>query len=602
MNADTVNSYSTAVPSYSSRDNLAGTPIDTDSEGSPKQGEYKIVPVRSHSQDTRRRSSSDLANTETTLEGEKESEPAVLGADDVDPTDGGDVTPSESPSVEIHGTQLVIIMVGLCLSLFLAYIDITIVATALSAIGIGLNDFSQVSWIALAYLLTFAPLQPLMGRFSDIFGRVQVITVSLVTFMIGCAIAGAAPSMTVLIVGRAIAGIGGAGLISLPMIVVADIIPIHKRALFLGIFGGVFAIASVLGPIFGGLFTDNVSWRWTFYFNLPVGGVTFIIIVAFLRIPHRAGNLRSKIARVDFLGVASLLAGIVFLLLATVWGGNTYAWSSPVIISFYCLSVGFFVMFFVVEHRFAVEPIIPLHLFAYRNFSLACFSVMLIGMIMLGSVFYLPVFYTIVRGNTATMSGIKLLPMLLSMVFAALVSGIITGKTGSYRPMITLGFAVSTVGLALLTLISADENLGKEIGFLIVLGAGCGLCIQTLMLVAQAGVPESEVAIATSCFSFCQTIGSGIGIAAMSAILNNNLSFLLAQVPGINVHDVTTNPSLLLTTNIPADTLHEVQTAYVGAIRQIFIVLAPVAGVACIVSLFIKHVPLQKATPAVVAV
>ncbi|KAJ1977688.1 hypothetical protein H4R33_006165 [Dimargaris cristalligena] len=587
-------SYATVVSSFPSPESVGesadpGTLVVRSTAEAPALGNYVEVPQRTQSQDTIRRASSN-----DTAIGDPEKAVDLESAATTTAADGGGTSPLEGEKARIKGTQLLVIMVGLCLSLFLAYIDITIVATALPDIGIGLNDFSQVSWIALAYLLTFAPLQPLYGKLSDIFGRVPVIVVSLIVFMIGCAICGAAPTMSVLIAGRAIAGIGGAGLISLPMIVVADIIPLHRRALFLGVFGGVFALASVLGPILGGVFTDYVTWRWTFYFNLPVGGVTLILILLFLRIPHEGGHFRRKLARVDFLGASSLLAAIVFLLLAIVWGGNNYPWNSPVIISFFCLAVFFMVSFVFVELRMAVEPIIPLHLFKHRNFALANACILLVGMIILGSVFYLPVFYHIVRGDSATTAGLKLLPLLLAMVFAALISGIVTAKTGVYRPIISIGFAVATIGLGLLTLIKADMKQATEIGFLVIMGVGCGMCIQTLMLVAQSGVPEEDVAMATSCFSFCQTIGSGIGIAAMSAILNNNLALLLSEIPGINVHEVTTNPSLLTTTNIPADTLADVQAAYVAAIRQIFIVLAPVAGVACIVSLFIKHIPLRK--------
>ncbi|KAJ1981641.1 hypothetical protein H4R34_001989 [Dimargaris verticillata] len=490
-------------------------------------------------------------------------------------------------------SKMFVIMCGLCLSLFLAYLDITIVATALPAIGFALDGFSEVSWIASAYLLTFTPLQPLYGRFSDIFGRVPVLLVSNVVFMVGCAICGSAPNMPVMIIGRAIAGVGGAGLISLPMIVVADLVPLHQRALYLGIFGGMFALASVLGPILGGLFTDHVSWKWVFYFNLPVGAVTFIIIVLFLRIPHEHRSLWRNLRRIDYLGAGSLMGAIVFVLLATMWGGSVHPWNSPIIIAFYCLFVFCIVSFVVVELKFAKEPIIPLRLFLYRNFALANICILLIGVIILGSVFYLPIFYNIVRNDTATMSGVKLLPLLLSLVVATVASGLITSKTGRYRPLIWIGAAVTTVGLGLMTMISNDEHQANEIGFLVVLGAGCGMCLQTLMLVAQSAVPEDQVAVATSCFSFFQTIGSGIGIAAMSAILNNNLAFLLSEIPGINVSEVITNPSLLQHNEIPADTLGSVQDAYVTSIRQIFYVLIPLGGLTFITSLGLRHIPLN---------
>ncbi|KAJ1654437.1 hypothetical protein IWQ61_005635 [Dispira simplex] len=490
--------------------------------------------------------------------------------------------------------QMIVIMVGLCMSLFLAYIDITIVATAVSEIGIGLGDFSQVSWIALAYLLTFTPLQPLYGRFSDIFGRVPMIVLALIMFIVGCAICGAATSMIMLNIARGVAGVGAAGLISLPMIVIADLVPLHRRALYLGIFGCMFALASVLGPVLGGIFTDYVNWRWVFFFNVPVAGVTLILVLIFLRIPHQTGSFWAKLVRVDFPGVITLMGTIVFLLLATVWGGSVHPWNSPIIISFYCLFAVCFASFILIELRFAVEPIIPLRLFLYRNFALSNICILFIGMIILGSVFYLPIFYTLVRGDSATMAGVKLLPLLLSTVFSALIGGIITSKTGRYRPLVWLGTAISVVGLGLLTLLEADTTQAKEIGFLVILGFGCGLCLQTLMLVAQCAVPVSEVAVATSCFSFFQTIGSGIGIAAMSAILNNNLAYLLAQIPGINVHEAITNPTLILNSNMSPEILAQVQVAYVAAIRQIFIVLTPVAGVAFLVSLALRHIPLRE--------
>ncbi|RKP37889.1 major facilitator superfamily domain-containing protein [Dimargaris cristalligena] len=466
--------------------------------------------------------------------------------------------------------KLIVIMIGLCLGTFLAFIDLTIVATALPEIGTQLNAFDEITWVASSYMLTATALQPLYGKFSDIFGRVPVILFALVVFMVGCAICGAAQNIMTLIIARGLAGIGGAGLISLSMIIVSDIVPLNKRALFLGIFGGIFAIASIAGPLLGGAFTDYVSWRWVFYINLPIGAVTLLVVIFFLRIPHPKGSMLAKLRKIDYLGTFLLVAGIVFILLAILWGGKDYPWDDKRIIAFFC--VGFIlIIFFVLAEIYVVpEPIIPMTLFRSRNVCISYVNTLLLGIAVLGVIFYLPIYFSVVRGDSATQAGIKLLPFMLGMVAGIAVSGVYINKTGRCREMVWVGSVIATVGAGLMTTLSVDLSIGHIIGYLLILGIGLGFSFQTMLMIGQSAAEESEVAVVTACYNFFNVI-RGYPRATLAA-----------------------SPSAINTMDVTDDARHQFMEAYVKAISTSFIPLIPMMGVTFLLSLGYKHVPLRK--------
>ncbi|KAJ1984331.1 hypothetical protein H4R33_004424 [Dimargaris cristalligena] len=498
----------------------------------------------------------------------------------------------EPPPISMK--KLIVIMIGLCLGTFLAFIDLTIVATALPEIGTQLNAFDEITWVASSYMLTATALQPLYGKFSDIFGRVPVILFALVVFMVGCAICGAAQNIMTLIIARGLAGIGGAGLISLSMIIVSDIVPLNKRALFLGIFGGIFAIASIAGPLLGGAFTDYVSWRWVFYINLPIGAVTLLVVIFFLRIPHPKGSMLAKLRKIDYLGTFLLVAGIVFILLAILWGGKDYPWDDKRIIAFFC--VGFIlIIFFVLAEIYVVpEPIIPMTLFRSRNVCISYVNTLLLGIAVLGVIFYLPIYFSVVRGDSATQAGIKLLPFMLGMVAGIAVSGVYINKTGRCREMVWVGSVIATVGAGLMTTLSVDLSIGHIIGYLLILGIGLGFSFQTMLMIGQSAAEESEVAVVTACYNFFNVIGGTLGVAIFAAIMNNVLNTRLALIPGLDLATLAASPSAINTMDVTDDARHQFMEAYVKAISTSFIPLIPMMGVTFLLSLGYKHVPLRK--------
>ncbi|KAK9761068.1 hypothetical protein K7432_014318 [Basidiobolus ranarum] len=308
-------------------------------------------------------------------------------------------------------SQLILVFVSLTLAVVLAVLDRTIVATALPKIASDFSAFDQITWVATAYMLTATACQPLYGKFSDIFGCKPTFLAAIIIFEIGSALSGASQSMTMLIVARAIGGIGGGGIQGMIFIIISKIIPIRERGKYQGIISAVVAFSSVLGPLLGGVFTDDTTWRWAFYVNLPIGVITIVVVYFFLHLPIEQSSLLEKIKRIDFIGTLLLLGFIITLLLPTQWGGSTYAWNSPEIISLYCVSGALLISFIVVEYRFAVEPIIPCHLFGIRTLVFNFMVRIFYGMFFFGLVYYIPLYYQIVRGESAISSGLEMLPM-----------------------------------------------------------------------------------------------------------------------------------------------------------------------------------------------
>ncbi|KAJ1964012.1 hypothetical protein IWQ62_003054 [Dispira parvispora] len=504
----------------------------------------------------------------------------------------------EAPSPDsVYATskfRLTLVMIGLCFGAFLTYLDMTIVATALPVIGAELQSFGDISWVATSYLLTATALQPLYGKLADIFGRLPVLMFALVTFLVGCTICGVAQTMLLLIIARGLSGIGSAGMMAMAMIIVSDLVPLSKRTLFLSVFGAMFALASVSGPLLGGVLTDKVTWRWIFYINLPIGAVAIVIVLLFLRIPHQRSSLWSKLGRIDYLGTGTLVAGVVFLLLGLMWGGNTYPWSDVRIITFLSLAAALLVAFVIVELKVSKEPVIPMYLFANRNTTLCFSSTFCMGMAIFGTLYYTPVFFNVVHNDTATVAGAKLLPYMLSMVVGNFISGTVINKTGNYRPILWVGSAMSTVGAGLLTTLNSTSTVGHEAGYLLIAGMGLGLCFQTLIVVTQTSVPEEDVAVVTACYSFFQTIGATIGVAVLSAALNNVLRQRLVLVQGLDLNMALTNPGRVYHMDLDSDQLHQFIDSYVVGIRSIFRVMIPVCGLIFAFSLGLKHIPLRE--------
>ncbi|KAI8356902.1 major facilitator superfamily domain-containing protein [Mortierella sp. GBAus27b] len=508
--------------------------------------------------------------------------------------DPGPPQPHDGGVVTLPFRELIVVFIGLMLGVFLSSLDQTIVSVCTNKIANEFNALSDISWIGIAYLLTSTSFQPLYGRFSDIFGRKATFLFATTVFLVGSALCGAAQSMTMMIIARGIAGIGAGGIMSMVMIIIADLVSLRDRGKYQGIIGAVFGVSSVIGPLLGGVFVDKASWRWAFFINLPIGALTIIVCIKLLHLPHTPGSFKDKIRRVDFLGSLTLVIGLVLVLLPLNWGGSTYAWSDPLIIGLFC--AGFIVLgiFCLIEWKQALEPIIPFRLFRDQT-TVAVFATSLfIGMGFFGVMFFMPLFFQIVRQESATTSGLEMLPLIVGLLIASISSGLMVSKWGKYRPFIWIGLILSTTGTGLLTLLHEDSSKGMEIGFLFINGFGLGLSMQTVMIAVQSSVATKDIAVATANATFFRTVGSVLGVAIAGTVFNNAVKTNLEPLIKINSKIALVMRDSYLAPTFGPELEAQILHAYMLALRSAFRVCIPFMGLAWFCSLFIKHHKLRK--------
>ena len=495
----------------------------------------------------------------------------------------------EEPAERSHA-EIMVIIVALMLAMLLAALDQTIVSTALPKIASDLNGLSKYSWVATAYLLTSAVSTPLYGKISDMFGRKKIFQIAIGVFLLGSVLCGAAQSMNQLIVFRGLQGIGAGGLMTLVFAIIGDIIPPRQRGRYQGYFGAVFAVSSVIGPLLGGLFTDHLSWRWVFYINLPIGILALSAIAARLHLP-----VKRSPHKVDYAGAGLLAISVVSLLLATVWGGTDYPWGSIQILGLFGTALIGSLLFLWRESA-AKEPIIPLSLFRNDVFSVASLLSFIIGIVMFGALIFLPEYQQLVRGDSATKSGLMLLPMVAGLMTASVTSGRIISKFGRYRRFPIIGTAVVTFAFFLFSHIAVDTNRVLLGIWMAVLGMGIGMVMPVLTLAVQNAVERKDLGTATSNVVFFRSIGSSLGAAIFGAILSNRLAHHIAQqLPGSTgasaAKSLTTSAVGLQ--HLPADTLHRVLTAFANSFHDVFLFGIPFAVVTFVVALFLKESPLR---------
>ncbi|KAF9573386.1 hypothetical protein EC968_008568 [Mortierella alpina] len=486
---------------------------------------------------------------------------------------------------------------------FLASLDGTIIATALPKIASDFKAQSQMSWVATAYLLTYNAFQPLYGKFSDIFGRKIMILFASVTFMVGSAGAGGATTMTMLIAFRAIQGLGGSGLLSIVLIIISDIFPLEQRPKYQSIIWSVFGISSVVGPLLGGVFVQQITWRWCFLINLPLGVVTIASVLMFLRLPFERQELKKQLARIDYLGTFLIIIAVICLLLPITWGGTTYAWNSPVIISLFCVAAVLIGLLMWVESK-AIEAIIPPRLFLNKTVSVLFGVNFLTGMAFLGVIFYAPIYFQVVQGVGATASGLHLMPMVLGLVISSIGSGAAMAKIRDYRIFIWVGTVMVAVGVGLCMLLDAESGMGQQIGFLLIVGLGIGLILQTCMLAAQAAVEKEDMAVVTALCGFMNSIGGGIGIAMCSALFNNHLTANFTKLPLTAlavIAEFNIAESITAVQDLPGPVKELVVEAYVDTFQFIFKCITPIACCAFLLSLFIRKLRVLDPTEVIMA-
>ncbi|CEO58354.1 hypothetical protein PMG11_03084 [Penicillium brasilianum] len=477
------------------------------------------------------------------------------------------------------GAKLVVIVISILFAMFLVALDRTIIATAVPRIANQFNALEDISWYASAYLLTSCATQLAWGKVYTFYSTKTIFLLAILVFEVGSALCGGAPNSKAFIVGRAIAGIGSAGIFSGATVIIAQIVPLAKRPIYVGLMGSTFGFSSIVGPLMGGAFTDNVTWRWCFYINLPIGGFTLAMLFFFLRVPHtpQPCSWKRQILRLDPLGSFLFLPSVICFLLALQWGGTTYAWNSGRIIALFVLSGVLMIAFVIVQIWLKKDATVPPHIFNQRSIISGVVFALCVGGGLISMLYTLPLWFQGVRGTTAVKSGIDTIPMVLALVVGAILSGGIITATGYYVPWMFVATILMSTGAGLMTTFKPDTNHAAWIGYQVLFGIGIGTGLQQPSLAAQTVLPMEEVAIGVSLMFFAQSLGGAVFIAVAQSLFQNYIGSELPHIDGIDAAKVLAAGTTGLADVVPTNKLTDVLLVYNDGLHRSFIVSVAVS-------------------------
>ncbi|ROR80355.1 drug resistance transporter, EmrB/QacA subfamily [Plantibacter flavus] len=501
-------------------------------------------------------------------------------------------------SLSEHGTtalpasnrNILLIFAGLILTMLLSSLDQSMFSTALPTIVGELNGVDSMLWVTTAYILASTIMLPVYGKLSDLIGRKGLFIGAISLFVLGSIIGGMAQDMTVLIVGRAVQGLGGGGLMILSQAIIADVVPARERGRYMGIMGGVFAISSVAGPLLGGWFTEGPGWRWGLWINIPLGVLAIVSAAVFLHLPKNTAGRPD----VDFAGMGLLAAASTGLVLVTTWGGRTYDWDSAVIISLIVATIVAGVAFVLVERR-AAEPIMPLQLFKDRNFNLTTIAGLITGIAMFGAIAYIPTYLQMVTGVDATEAGLLMIPLMAALLVSSIVSGQLVSRFGRYKWLPVVGTAIIAVSLFLLSTMTPTLPIWILCSYLAIMGLGLGMSMQILILIVQNSFPNSQVGTATAANNYFRQIGASLGTAIVGSLFVANLTDLLAvRLPAGAATAAGGSNSFTpaLVRDLPDAIRDVIVGAYNDALAPVFMYMVPLVLAAAVLLLFVTEKPL----------
>jgi EmrB/QacA subfamily drug resistance transporter len=505
--------------------------------------------------------------------------------------------------------QLRLAFAALMLGMLIASLDQMIVSTALPTIVGDLGSLNHIAWISTAYILAASVVALFYGKLGDLIGRKPIYLFCIALFTVGSALSGTASSMDQLIGWRAVQGLGGGGLMIMAQTIIADLVGPRERGRYQGLFGAVFAFATLAGPVLGGVITQHASWRWVFYINVPIGIAAFglsLTVLPWVR-PQpqqdsgQAGRSARPAWRIDYLGNVFAGAAVTCVVLLTSWGGSTYAWRSPVIVSLIAGALAMIAAFVVTERR-AADPVLPLRLFRNPTMSLSAVITLMVGFAMFGVIGFLPLFLQVVTGASATRSGLLILPLMVGLFIASAASGQVVTRTGRYKWFPVAGMTLAAAGMAWLTWMIATTSRPAAGLWVAVfsMGLGLGMAMQVVVTAVQNAVPSRDVGVATSTIQFLRQVGGSIGLSLFGAIFASRLvAELYSHVPARFANRIPKNGSIppAMLKALPVTLRHSVQAAFADSLTRVFLVAVPFLVVALIAALALPDVRLEPRQP-----